>query len=144
MEPNELLKEWAVRYVKNRDLYSGEILGVEDTKTGFIVEYKKGKEEYLIALRIEGAGLKDGLTLVTLNNSDNINTIAKKWENLSRIKGLKIILANPFSSQEERWIIKPEVHAKVCYNKSVKAAMRSMAELVEPITEKEIANKQLL
>jgi hypothetical protein len=135
---NEILKEWCINYVRSRDAHAMKIRDIEIKGNILIIKEGKSKSYYIIALDLKSITPRENTTIVTLNNTKNIEIITKKWDDLSRIRRLKIILANPLSEQEQSWSIKPHIHEKVCDRKSLKRGLKSMAELVAPITEEEL------
>jgi hypothetical protein len=140
MKAAQILKEWAINYVKNRASSLEGILATEQGNS-IIMKRKEGSNTYLVQPTFDIKAAKEGITIVALSNNGNIDAITKNWDALSRLKGMKIILANPFSTQEERWTLSPEIHNRICDRKSLKLGLRAMAELVDPITEEEIEAK---
>ncbi|MFH1181890.1 MAG: hypothetical protein V1702_02945 [Candidatus Woesearchaeota archaeon] len=141
MKAAQILKEWAMRYVKNRVSSLEGIIATEEQGNSIIMRRKDGSATYVVEPVFDIKTAKKGITIVALSNSTNIDAIAKNWGTLSKLKGMKIILANPFSTQEERWSISPEIHNRICDRKTLKLGLKAMAELVDPITEKEIEAK---
>jgi hypothetical protein len=137
MNAMQTLKEWADRYARNKAIAAG-ITKVEEKGNMLLVRKNEGTDTYIIELTFNPKSTMENATIVTLSNPDNIGIVVKNWETVSKIKGLKIIFANPLSTQEERWIIMPYVHNRICDRKSLKLGLTAMAELVDPITEKEI------
>jgi hypothetical protein len=142
MKAAQILKEWAMRYVKNRASSLEGIVATEEKANSIIMKKNDGSAAtYVVEPVFDIKRAKEGVTIVALSNSTNIDAIAKNWSSLSRLKGMKIILANPFSTQEERWTVSPEIHNRICDKKTLKLGLKTMAELVDPITEKEIESK---
>jgi hypothetical protein len=140
MKAAQILKEWAKRYAANRNALTGNV-SIEERGDSIIAKKNENSTTYEITPTIEIKNAKEGTVIVTLSNRDNIGAIAKSWNSLSKIKDLKIILVNPFSTQEEKWILMPHVHERICDKKSLKLGLTAMSELVDPITEKEIEDR---
>ena len=48
---------------------------------------------------------------------------------------------NPYSSGEKKWALMPHVHQKVCDNTHLMQGFLSLSEMVEDITEGQLAAK---
>ena len=73
--------------------------------------------------------------MITLSNDVNIQAVYNVWDRLAANMDLVIIFVNPFSATEEKWVLKPYLHNKVCDRSSLLQGLRAMAELVEPANE---------
>lgn len=71
--------------------------------------------------------------IVTLSNEENIESVYRMWDALAADENLIVIFANPFSALEEKWLLKPCLHDRVCDRSSLLQGLKAMAELVEPI-----------
>lgn len=70
---------------------------------------------------------------------ENILAVYKAWEPLSKNSSLLVVFANPFSATEDKWILKPFLHNKVCDLNSLLQGLKAMSELVEPVSEGALA-----
>jgi hypothetical protein len=139
MKAAQILREWATRYVKNRVSSLESLVATGEQGNSIIMKKKDGSAvTYLVEPVFDAKTAKEGITIVALSNNANIDAIAKSWDILSKLKGMKIILANPYSTQEERWSVSPEIHNRICDRKTLKLGLKTMAELVDPITETDI------
>ena len=149
----EFLIDWIKGFLKNRDVMTRSIEKIEDNKNGFDVYVKhKDKEQFIIALPIIGSidGMlsklknKEGYyTIVTFNNRKNFNAIVSSWDKLIEFKFLSIFFVNPFSQLDKRWIIFPYTHSKICDKSSLEKGLKTMFEMVNPISE-EMIEKEFL
>ena len=143
----EFIKEWTVRYVRHRDIAARKISGIRGTEYGFQVINKDGTLiECVVQLalkKISGqfiAATKNAL-VITLSNSENVQAVNRMWDALAANSGLLVVFANPFSALEDKWVLKPHLHNKVCDRNSLLQGLRAMSELVEPIDEETLTMK---
>ncbi len=146
------LKQWALRYVRHRDINVKKIVDIKDTDYGFLVVNNNGTSASCViwvslgdinkdVIQATAAADKKSVLIVTLSNEDNIRAVYGMWDTLAANQGLLIIFVNPFSSQEEKWVLKPFLHNKVCDRASLLQGLKAMAELVEPIDAETMAIK---
>ncbi|MBI2176644.1 hypothetical protein HYU40_04865 [Candidatus Woesearchaeota archaeon] len=140
------LKEWALRYVKHRDISVKKITAVKDTDYGFRVANSDGTStDCIIQPSLKGLSSRFvsaavGNTLVvTLSNDENIRAVYSMWDALAANQGLLIVFVSPFSGQEDKWVLRPYLHNKVCDRSSLLQGLRAMAELVEPVDAETLA-----
>ncbi|MBW2980237.1 hypothetical protein KY360_02370 [Candidatus Woesearchaeota archaeon] len=144
----EFLIDWIKGYLKNRDVMAKNIESIGKSKEGFDVYVKfKDKEQFIIALpnieNIEGIlsklENKEGYyTIVTFNSGKNFKGLISNWSKFAEFKFLNIFFVNPFSELDKRWIIYPHTHNKICDKDSLEKGLKSMFEMVEPISEEDI------
>lgn len=146
------LKQWALLYVKHRDINVKKIADIKDTDYGFLVANNDGTATSCVIqvllgdinrgfIQATAAADKKSVLIVTLSNDDNIRAAYRMWEVIAANPGLLIVFVNPFSSQEEKWVLKPFLHNKVCDRTSLLQGLKAMAELVEPIDAETMAMK---
>ncbi|MEK6854374.1 MAG: hypothetical protein AABX60_03490 [Nanoarchaeota archaeon] len=143
----DFTKEWAVRYVRHRDIAAKKISEIKDTDYGFQIINKDGTLlECVVQLTIKGisqqfiAATKNVL-VITLSNDENIQAVYKMWDALAANRALLIVFVNHFSALEDKWVLKPYLHNKVCDRNSLLQGLRAMSELVEPIDEETLTLK---
>jgi hypothetical protein len=142
-----LLKEWAIQFIRSRDAFFKKIAKIDDASIDFVVSYKDGRQQhYLIlpSLREAQSALsshthEQQFAIVTLNNASNRQALTELWRFLVQYKLLCIYFANPASQGEKKWVIMPHAHAKVCDDSSLAAGFNSLSELVEDISEEDVA-----
>lgn len=136
----ELLREWAERYVRFRDI-SKSIAGIRNAGFGFEIIGADGAiSECYVLPSLAGIGedvVKRAGIVVALSNEVNIRVVCRMWPLFSANAGLLLIFANPFSSSEEKWLLKPHLHDRVSDKGSLLQGLKAMAELVEPVSEDE-------
>lgn len=144
------LVEWAMHFIKNKDIISKKIEKIENGKDGFdiYVKYKDREQYFIIApaiadidLIIERLNNNFYFSIVTLNSRGNFEIILKNWNKLVNFKFLNIIFVNPFSELDKRWVVFPHTHHKICDESSLENGLRAMFEMVEPIEEQQLIAK---
>ena len=147
---NSFLSEWAINFIKNRDIISKKIQNIENGKNGFDLHVKyRDREQYFIIAPsihnidsvIQKIDSNAHYTVVALNSRENFETIVKNWHKLVSFKFLSIIFVNPFSELDKKWIISPYTHHKVCDESSLENGLRAMFSMVEPIEEEQLLVK---
>jgi len=141
MEINLFLADWAIRLLENKDAVKKEIVNVERNCKGFdfCIQYKE-KTKYFLVNPILNSSIfekikkEDSFGIITLNNPANIKFLTSEWKKLAEYRFLSFYFINPFSNTEKAWIINPHTHNKICDISSLETGLRSMAEMVEPIT----------
>jgi hypothetical protein len=146
---NPFLIDWSIRFLENKDIIRKEIVNIEKNKEGFdFAVYYRDKVRYFIVKlilendifnKIEG---DQYIGFFTLNNLANIRFVVSNWKKFTDFKFLSIYFINPFSSSDKVWIICPFIHDKVCDKSSLELGLKSMAEMVEIISEEKL-NKRL-
>ncbi len=142
--------EWALNFVKNKDVVAKKIEKIENGKGGFDLYVKyKDKEQYFIIMPkitdinsvLQRINNNAHFSIVTLNSKENFNVLQNNWNKLVNFKFLNIIFANPFSNTDKKWTIFPYTHNKICDESSLKTGLNSMFGMVEPIEEEQLAAK---
>lgn len=147
----QALVDWIKNHLKNRDIMTKGIEDIKDKEQGFDVYVKfKDKEQFIIAVPIieDLAGILSRLkdkeayyTIITFNNRNNFKEIVSNWDKLAEFKFLNMFFINPFSNMDTRWIIYPYTHNKICDKDSLEKGLKSMFDMVEPISEEAIKKK---
>jgi len=135
----KLLKEWAVDYIKNKDILARTIEAIEENKEGWdiIVKTKTGERYYLIRPRMEDfkeiLHLLDekAVTIVVLNMKNNLEALIKNWGKLVDYPRLCIIFVNPYSELEKKWLVYPTTHQFVTEKASLERGLNAMFQTVE-------------
>lgn len=147
---HSFLLEWAITFVRNKDIVNKKIISVENGKDGFDLYVKyKDKEQYFIIMPviadidsiIQKLSNNAHFSIVTLNSKENLDVIIKNWKKLVDFKFLSIIFTNPFSQLDKKWIVFPHTHDKICEASSLEAGLKSMFDMVEPIEEWQLVAK---
>ena len=141
---------WAINYEKHRDIIPKKITNIEKDVDGYNLKISYNEKEKFILVMPSLANaeeirfrLKSGrsVTIITINSEENLDFLVDNWKLLIDSPELTIIFINPFSLIDERWIIRPYIHNKISENGVLKKGIKTMFEIVAPITEEEFLAK---
>lgn len=130
------LIDWAVNYVKHKDLVTKNLNGfsVKDSYVEF--NFKDKVHDYFIeeSLKIEkiksiyekNSGHQK--TIVCLHRKDNFDFLITHWHDLIK-QNVNFIFVNP--EHQDKWIINPMLHNKICDQKSLKQGLKTMFDAAE-------------
>ena len=144
------LADWAIKFIKNKDIIAKKIEQIENRKDGFdlYVKYKDKEQYVIIAPKIIDMGsiiqrLNNDFyfSIVTLNSKGNFEIILKSWSKLINFKFLSLIFVNPFSELDKKWIVFPYIHNRICDESSLESGLKAMFNMVEPIEEEQLIAK---
>lgn len=145
---HSFLLEWAVNYVKNRDLLTKSIKSIEKNKEGFFVKFKDRKQFFIVEPFIEDINEvmekinEEGyFSLVMFNTKENFEAVVGGWSRLIGFKKLSIYFVNPFSQLDKKWIICPYTHHKIGSESSLELGLKTMFETVESLSKEELSKK---
>ncbi len=140
-----VLKEWAVNYLKHRDIILKTIVSINEEADKIIVEFRDKEQVFLVIPNLDKSLIEDiknkNLSIISLNSKENLNFLTDNWKKLVKFENLKFFFVNPFSEPDKKWFISPYVHNKICDENSLKLGLKTMFETVESITEEEIMKK---
>jgi hypothetical protein len=131
----QALSEWAIHFLKNKDIVQKKLESVYPGEARIDVKYKAGETGvYFIE-----PSLSDGLAekipegecfVVCLNRKDNLAFLVKNWDSFTKYRKLCFIFVNP--ELNERWIIFPHTHNLItdrpALKKGLEALFASVAE----------------
>ncbi|RMF06147.1 hypothetical protein D6764_02990 [Candidatus Woesearchaeota archaeon] len=134
MNIEQVLKDWAVNYVKHKDIIRRQIVDIEIRDDRLVVKEKNGSYEVLIRPVLDGFANEvpeSGKCLVvTLNSEKNMKALVVAWDAVKRIPGLTIIFVNPASDVPQYWALVPKTHAIVADESSLLQGFKSLSESV--------------
>ena len=144
------LIDWAINFIKNKDIVAKKIEKIENNKDGFdlYVKYKDREQYFIIVADIGDIDLitqkinnNHYFSIVTLNSKGNFDAMLKNWDKLINFRFLSIIFVNPFSGLDKKWIVFPYTHHKISDDSSLKNGLKAIFEMVEPIEEQQLIAK---
>ena len=127
------LREWCMHYIKARDAMERKLKSIEE-KDGNLIAHYKDKDVLFVGqekLTTTHASHDGFATLVCLQTQENFDTLVDSFSKFSANQKLTIIFVNP--QLEEKWIIKPAVHAAVADKSSLKAGLLTLYQMVPPL-----------
>ena len=122
------LKDWALHFVKHRDLFLKNLTDIEEYDDSFIANFKTKAERYIVRenLKIEDNLSKDeSIVIVTLNNARNFQVLISEWKVLISFPKLKVIFVEKISNGKH-WIIHPYMHDKISDKASLKQGLKAL------------------
>ena len=135
------LKDWLITYLKNRNIEK-----IEEKGETVLVQYKDRDVTFYVRPFIkdfaEFAHQKKGTAIVVFNAKENLDAVFSSWKGIKENKLITIYFVNPLSTLETKWILAPYTHDRVSDVATLKQGLKSMFEMVEPLT-KEQAEKQM-
>jgi len=125
------LLEWCVHYAKARDAIEQKLKSM-DEKPDRIVCHYKDKEVTFLPMEKLATDLPAGLvTIVCVQNQQNFDTLVENFSEYSKNPGLTIIFLNP--KLDEKWLIKPAIHAAVADKASLKTGLLTLYQMVPEV-----------
>ena len=147
---HSFLVEWTLNFLKNKDILTKKIEKIDHNKDGFDIYIKYNDREQYVAIISDLKNLDSVInkinnnayfTIVALNSKENFGILMKSWKRLVDFKFLSIMLVNPFSGLDKKWIIFPYTHHKICDESSLELGLKSIFETVEQIGEEQLIAK---
>ncbi len=136
----KLLKEWALNYIKNRDLLVKQIEKIEENKDGWdiVVTARSGLKFYLIVPKMENFEKilervnNHHLTVVAFNTKENLDIMIENWSKVKDHEHLAIMFVNPNSELDKKWLVFPYTHHKITEKASLKKGLKTLFNTVDP------------
>lgn len=126
-----LLLDWLKNHLKSLDIFKKEILSMSEDKSDLIVEYKNKSRTFKIIAEIEDNFIiENNQTLILLNTPKNFQWMINKWNKLVLFDGLTIYFINPSLTNDNKWVIIPYNHNKICDKDSLKEGLKSLFDSV--------------
>ena len=127
------LLEWSKHYVQARDAIERKLKTIDEKPDRLICTYKDKQvtfiaEETLTAKSLDANAFT---TIVTLQTTKNFDALIDQFAVFSQHPKLTIIFVNP--KLNEKWMIKPAVHAAVADKSTLKLGLQSMFDTVPSV-----------
>ncbi len=106
------LKEWTKEFIRFKDCMKRQIITLEETEKGFLVEEKKEVKHYLVQEDLTLPEERSEKTFImTMHTKENVQVLKDQWEVFAKEKTLTIYFVN--IKTNEKWHIQPYIHAKI-------------------------------
>lgn len=117
------LYDWTEVFLKQRDVHHRLMESLDKTNSGF---EQKNKDRTVIHVKVSEQLEADAQyeIIVCLNTQENVHALVQHWDLFVQANPL-IIFAHP--SSNEKWLLKPAMHAKVADEESLEQGLLSMA-----------------
>ncbi len=141
------LAEWAVNYIKNRDLLIKSLEKIEKGEEGFdfTAVFKDKKQYFIVKPLIESMSeiinkinKEEHFSLVVFNTKENFKEVVDNWNILTEFRNLSIIFVNPFSESDKKWVIYPYTHHKICDESALESGLRTIFKTVGSVSNKDL------
>ncbi|HLC97053.1 MAG TPA: hypothetical protein VJH97_07080 [Candidatus Nanoarchaeia archaeon] len=143
------LKEWIIQLIRNRDVVARKLVAIEDDPSFDLKVIYKDKEQYIcvkplladMEMILSKMSPDKHYAIVTANTLGNFNLLLQFWDKMVAFRFLCLYFVNPFSNTDKKWIIYPYTHSQICDEESLKVGLRSIFDVVEPLTESDVKTK---
>ncbi len=141
------LKEWAVRYIKNRDAISKKIVSIEEFGDGFHVVRKDKEQRFFIEPFLKELhplvekikGYQQNKALVCFHTRENLDILLKNWKTFVELgRNFTIFFVNPFSKTERVLSLSPSTHQLISDEDTLQQGVTTMSQEIEFTTEEEV------
>jgi hypothetical protein len=125
----ENLKEWAIAFVKNKDLVQKKLVDYKEHEDRIDFNFKDKKQTYFIE-DVLNEKLFDKIkntenkTVICSNSEENLKFLIKNWDKLSKERSLNFIFVN--LKLQDKWQINPYIHSSIADKSSLKSGLKAM------------------
>ena len=143
----KFLKEWSVRYIKNRDITTRKIVSVSEQDDNFIIERKDKTQKLFVIPFLKNPDeivekvkeFEHSKSIFCFHTRENFDFLVKNWGYFVDLgRYFTINFVNPFSKLDRVLSLCPYTHHLISDAESLKQGLKTMAENVEFATEDEI------
>ena len=143
----KFLKDWVLRYIKNKDIMTKKIVSVDEFDDGFHILKKNNEQKFFIIPFLKDVNevvtrIKEyeyGRTVVCFHTKENYGFLIKNWGVFVDLgRNFTIYFVNPFSKTERVLSLSPYTHHLISDKDSLKQGLMTMSENVEFTTEEEV------
>ncbi|MDP2750429.1 MAG: hypothetical protein Q8O89_06365 [Nanoarchaeota archaeon] len=137
MDKKEMLREWVMHFIKQKD--ADKIVSIDEQGDKITVTLKEGKSYYFIVPELRDEGFlrnlnkEERITIAVFNKKINLEFLIKNWKDFVDFPFLTFHFVNPESKTDLKWIIRPNVHNRITEPKSLKTGLKSMFDMVEEV-----------
>lgn len=83
----------------------------------------------------------DRVFLVTFNMKETLDQLIEVWPKLISHHNLRIVMVNPFSKLERRWVVCPAVHHTFTDQSALEKGLKALFKTVDPLTKEKALKK---
>ena len=143
----KFLKDWSVRYIKNKDIITRKIVSVNEQEDSFVIERKdKTQKLFVIPFLKNVEDIVDKVReyehskgIFCFHTRENFDFLIKNWGYFVDLgRNFTMNFVNPFSKLDRVLSLSPYTHYLISDAESLKEGLKTMAENVEFATEEEI------
>ncbi len=143
----KFLKDWIIRYIKNKDIISKKIISLKENESDFVVSKNEMEDKYFIIPFLKDIKeITNGIkkyehrkTLICLHTKNNFEFMIDNWNDFAGLgRHFSIYFVNPFSKLDRVLSICPYTHQLISDEESLRLGLKTMSETVEFTTEEEV------
>lgn len=140
----KFLKDWILRYIKNKDVIAKKINSIDEKDDYFVVVKADKIQKFFIDpfLDLKLDEIKEyehNKALVCFHTRDNYKKLVEEWEKFVEVgNNFTMFFVNPFSKTERVLILRPHTHNLISDEETLEVGLKTMSENVEFTTEEEI------
>ncbi len=142
------LVEWAEVYARYKGIYSEKIADITHAWGEVRVKVGESVESYHImpfSLDVSSIDQKcknaDRVFIVMLNLQETLDQLIEAWPKLIQHHNLRVVMVNPFSKTERRWVICPAVHHSFTEPATLRKGLKALFKTVEPLTKEKVLKR---
>lgn len=143
----KFLKEWAVRFVKNKDVIIKKITSIDEKDDEFAVVKGEKLQKYFIIPFLKDISTTTSKvdayehvkTIVCFHTKSNFDFLINNWGAFVDLgRNFTIYFVNPFSKLDKVLSLSPYTHELITDDSTLKQGLKTMSETVEFTTEEEV------
>jgi len=143
----KFLKEWSIRYIKNKDIMTRKIVSLTEHEGSFIVEKNDRLQKFFIIPFLKNVDeivekvkeYEHSKSVFCFHTKGNFDFLVNNWGYFVDLgRNFTINFVNPFSKLDRILSLSPYTHQLISDAESLKQGLKTMAENVEFTTEEEI------
>jgi len=139
MNDKELLTDWAVTWLKHKDIFLKQITQIEEHTGEYDVMVRKTTQDQFVLIRPQLSDLKElapnlkekNVYVFVLNTKANVDAVLQNWYALIKNPKLCMVFVNPRSSTETKWVLYPATHERITERSALKRGLYALFETVE-------------
>ncbi|MBU0667276.1 MAG: hypothetical protein ABIC91_05115 [Nanoarchaeota archaeon] len=125
------LKEWTVYYVKNKDLINRKLKSFDESSDRINFHFKDFDHTYYIRETLNSdvfdiSNIHGKKSIVCLASRENLDFLIKHWNEFKTFQDSSLIFVD--LSSNNKWLINPFVHNKICDEESLVMGLKTMFE----------------
>ena len=106
----DALKQWLKDYLQHRNLILKNLQGMVEHDDSLTVKFADREVQFLIRPMVDdfydllkGTEGHKNVTVVVLNNRQNLDSLLKVWPRLVEHKSFSVYFVNPLSTTDKKW-----------------------------------------
>lgn len=142
------LAEWVEVYARYKGIYSEKISEVTHSQGEVRVKIGASVESYhIMPFSLDVTNIDQSCTsadrvfLVMFNIQETLDQLIEVWPKLIQHHNLRVVMVNPFSKTERRWVICPAVHHTFTDPAALEKGLKALFKTVEPLTKEKALKK---